>query len=448
VAGIAGIAVAGAEARVGRMLDTMSHRGPAGRAVADRQGATLGVVWTDLQKNAGTRLRKDQVAADDSSNSRFARAEVQNGRLSLVRDPLGVAPLYYGTTGDGHICFASEVKAVLVETRQVQEFPPGHRLVEGRFERLAAPPAATPLAEPPEPVARRLRERLEQSVARRIAGGSAGSWLSGGLDSSTMAALARPHLSRLPTFAAGLAGAPDLEYARAVADYLGAEHHEVLVNLDDLLAALSDVIYHLESFDALLVRSSLVNYLASQRAGDFVPAALSGEAGDELFAGYHYLRQLALDDLPDELADITGRLHNTALQRVDRSASAHGTVALVGFTDPDLVAYAQRIPAGYKMHDGVEKWILRRAMDGALPARVLERPKAKFWSGAGVGDLLADYADEHISDADFERQRRLPNGWVLHTKEELMYHRVFQEHFGTLEDLSWMGRTKGAPVAA
>ena len=92
----------------------------------------------------------------------------------------------------------------------------------------------------------------------------------------------------------------------------------------------------------------------------------------------------------------------------------------------------------------VEKWILRRALIDALPANVLWRRKAKFWQGAGVEDLLAQYAEEQITDGDFQRERTLLNGWTLNSKE-LMVYRIFKEHFGELRDLSWMGRTKGAP---
>jgi len=276
-------------------------------------------------------------------------------------------------------------------------------------------------------------------------GGIVGSWLSGGLDSSTMAALARPFVSNLHTFAAGFPDAPDVEHAREVADFIKSDHHEVVVSFKDLLDTLPDVIYHLESFDALLVRSSITNYLVAKRASEYVDAVFSGEGGDELFAGYEYLRNVNLNDLADELIDITARLHNTALQRVDRSASAHGTVAHVGFLDPDVVDYALRIPVKFKLRDDVEKWILRRAMDGELPKRVLNRKKSKFWEGAGVGELIFEYADDKISDKEFTQERTLPNEWMINTKEELMYYRIFKEHFGELEDLSWMGRTKGAP---
>jgi asparagine synthase (glutamine-hydrolysing) len=219
----------------------------------------------------------------------------------------------------------------------------------------------------------------------------------------------------------------------------------VIVKLEDMLAVLPKVIEHLESFDALLVRSSITNYLVAKRASDFVPEVFSGEAGDELFAGYAYLKALDPSLLAGELIDITARLHNTAFQRVDRSASAHGTIPHVAFADPDVVDYALQIPAEYKLRLGTEKWILRRAMDGALPKRVLDRTKAKFWEGAGVAELLAERADKTITAEDFRKQRTLPNGLSLRTKEELLYYRIFEDVLGDFEDLAWMGRTKGAP---
>lgn len=77
---------------------------------------------------------------------------------------------------------------------------------------------------------------------------------------------------------------------------------------------------------------------------------------------------------------------------------------------------------------------------------MLWRPKAKFWQGASVQELLADLAESTISDADFQREGVLPNGWKLNSKEELMYYRIFKDHFGELAQLDWLGRTKGAPM--
>jgi len=443
MSGIAGIFAPGRREQVRRMLDRIAHRGRAGNDILDEPGATLGAAWPKPQSDS---LGSSPLCVqDDVDEGHFARAQIVDGHPMLERDPIGVAPLYYGRTEDGVLCFASEVKAMLPVANDVKELPPGHRYDGNRLECCFSLQQQPPAGDSPETIAKELRRRLADSVEKCITEAETGAWLSGGLDSSAIAALARPHFGVFHTFAAGLSGAPDMVYARAVADSIGSEHHEIRLSFARLLELLPEVIFHLESFDALLVRSSILNYAASQTASEYVAAVFSGEGSDELFAGYEYLKSVDPPVLGDELLDITSRLHNTALQRVDRCASAHGNVAHVSFLDPQVVDYALRIPADLKLHDGIEKWVLRRSMEGLLPDCVLHRRKAKFWEGGGLGDFLAHYADEHVSDEEFGRERSLSNGWTLNTKEELMYYRVFKETFGTLADLSWMGRTKGAP---
>jgi asparagine synthase (glutamine-hydrolysing) len=459
MAGIAGIDRAGKRDLIARMLGKMAHRGRGESKFIEGDSATLGAVWPGVQAQSTSSVLRERAVWDARhppmpgplarEREPFALAAAMPYGLFLARSPLGVRPLYYGQADDGALCFASEVKALLEATRDVHEFPPGFWYSSQAglqaFYKLE-PQLALDLD--PDVIASGLRFGFEQAVRRRVDRDVMGCWLSGGLDSSVMAALARPCVQKLYTFAGGMSGAPDLGFARQVADFLGTEHHEIVFTLDELLTALPMVIYHLESFDALLVRSTIVNYLVSQRAANYVEAVLSGEGGDELFAGYHYLKELEPGQLAHELMDIVQRLHNTALQRVDRSASAHGLVAHVPFLDLDVVEYAQTIPPQFKLWrngEMIEKWIVRQAMVGALPEEVLWRSKAKFWKGAGVGDLLAHYADERIGDAEFDRERTLPNGWTINTREELIYYRIFREHFGDARDLSWMGRTKGAP---
>lgn len=446
MSGIAGIALPGKRSLVEQMLDKITHRGRAGREIMENGSATLGLVYSEIQTSSIPRMREEYTVEDEAESGHSASARVEDGNVILIRDQLGVAPLYYGFDQDEILCFASEVKALLGHCSGIRAVPAGCKFIGESLEPYFRLEKQVPVDESPERIAKELRQRLIASVEKRInMGGIVGSWLSGGLDSSTMAALARPFLSNLPTFASGLRGAPDLEYAREVADFIKAEHHEVIVSFNDLITALPDVIYHLESFDALLVRSSIANYLVAKRASEYVNSVFSGEGGDELFAGYIYLKSIDKGKLADELIDISNRLQNTALQRVDRSASAFGIVAHVVFLDPDVVDYALRIPVDLKLRDGVEKWILRRTMDGKLPDRVLNRSKVKFWDGAGVGELISDFADKKITDSDFSHERTLPNGWVINTKEELMYYRIFKERLGELEDLSWVGRTKNAP---
>ncbi len=445
MSGIAGVFAPGARSVVDLMLDKITHRGPGGRKILETSEATLGIVWTKPQEKSAMMLEQEQILRDVAGNEHVAEAKMSGGTPLLMRDSLGVAPLYYGTNSAHILGFASEVKALAEFTRWVKELPPGCRFDGKRLEFYFTLQELPPLSEPVERIIEELQRRLTVSIEKRMGPEVIGSWLSGGLDSSTLAALVRPHVRTLHTFAAGLTNAPDLEYAREVAAFINAQHHEVILSVELMLKILPKVIYHLESFDALLVRSSITNYMAAKAASEYVAEVFSGEGGDELFGGYEYLKRLEPAKLPAELIDITNRLHNTALQRVDRSAAAHGTVAHVAFLDPELVDYAHRIPAKYKIHDGVEKWILRQALAGKLPERVLNRTKAKFWEGAGVQDHLAQYAEKNISTADFNSERQLANGWILDSKEELMYYRIFKEHFGNLEDFSWMGRTKKSP---
>jgi len=341
-------------------------------------------------------------------------------------------------------------------TEDVREFPPGtwYTASEG-FHRYATVESGRLPEGDPDRIALELRHRLDQAVARCVVADEMGTWLSGGVDSSVIATVAWPRVRTLHSFVSGVKGAPDLAYGEQMATFLGTVHHSLLVTREDLAAALPEVIYHLESFDALLVRSSVVNYLTAQLASDYVSAVLSGEGGDELLVGYDYIKQVPPSAIPAEVEDIVMRLHNTALQRVDRCAYAHGLVPHIPFADMDVVRYALRIPAEHKIHrrggTAIEKWILRRAFQGLLPDAVLWRPKAKFWQGAGVETLLAEHAEAFVTDADFRRERVLPNGWQLHSKEELVYYRFFREHFGEISNLDWMGRTKrvsGSPVTA
>jgi len=481
MAGIAGMEGPGARTLVEAMLDAVAHRGPDGRSVHEGRGFTFGmaalsaglkaaaeplsrngrtVVWDgeffnfqELQSAAGVEAVSDEdlilrlYAGEGAGflgrlNGPFALAIRDGNRTVLARDPLGQAPLYWGHR-DGRLCFASEMKALQKATADINAFPPGC-VFDGEIRRIEIETADPDVPEDPESIAAGLLERLERAVARRAAGDHPlGSWLSGGLDSAALAALAAGYRSPLLTFSAGMAGAPDLRFARLTAEHLGTKHREVLYGVDDMLKVLPRVIYYLESFDAPLVRSSVANFLVAELASKHVRIVLSGEGGDELFAGYSYLKSLSGEEMPGALSEAQAALANTALQRVDRMAAAHGTRARTCYLDPNVAAYANAVPAKWKIHgEGrVEKWILRQALEGRLPDEVRMRPKEKFWSGSGIEGKLAEVAESRIGDDAFAVEKEIAPGLLLTSKEDLFYYRIFRGFFPSPKAVQALGVT-------
>ncbi len=375
----------------------------------------------------------------------FAYAVLKDDQLTLARDPLGIKPLYVGRR-NWSIAFASEMKALLKTCDAIWEFPPGHIYIsrKGMRRYYDLNPGPPDIADLHTGMAE-IREGLEEAVFKRLmADVPVGVFLSGGLDSSLISALARPYKDPLDSFSVGTVDSPDRAFARQVAEFLGTRHHEYIYTLKEALRALPEVIYYLESFDAALVRSAIPNFFLTRLASQHVKVALSGEGADELFAGYDYLKKIPPEDLHDELLRITRELHNTNLQRCDRMSMAHGLEVRVPFLDVQVVDCAFRIPVHLKirMPHQTEKWILRKVAEEVLPEEIVWRKKAKFAIGCGLGDRLARFADGEISDRAFAREREIADGVFLRSKEELLYYRIFREFYPPERVLPLIGRSQ------
>ncbi len=382
----------------------------------------------------------------------------QDGRFVAARDPVGIKPLYWANEA-GCFRFASEMCAFDPGwQRRVEVFPPGCYWTpdEGlvRFASAVPEAAVGVFNEPaaadapvPDEVLVRVREVLVQAVESQMMGDvPVGVFLSGGLDSSIVAAIAQRYLERrglrLKTFAVGLAGSNDLDAARRVAHHLGAEHHEHVYTADEVAEVVPDVVRTIEAFDPSLVRSAVPNYLLSRFTAQHVKVVLTGEGADELFAGYDYLRRFDdADDLHDELVRIVEGLHNLNLQRCDRVTMAFGLEARVPFLDRDVISLGLSIPAAWKIAGpGVpEKLALRAAFDGWLPHDILYRDKEEFGDGSGAASVLTPYFDDEISVTSFaEGREEAPIG--LRSKEELAYFQIFQEHLPGVRPEQTLGR--------
>ena len=373
--------------------------------------------------------------------------------LLVARDPLGIKPLYIGRKS-GSTYIASELKA-MPPVDVVEALPAGHAQVnDGPAWRYAPPfPPESPLRAPSRKEALEgIRRRLERAVVKRLMSDvPVGVLLSGGLDSSVVAALMRPYAITLHSFTAGMADAPDLQVAREVAKSLGTEHHELVYTEEDVRRALPEVIRQLESFDAPLVRSAIPMYFICKVAAEHVKVALSGEGADELFAGYEYLsRYKRQEDLKKELAGITARLQDTNLQRADRMSMAHGLEVRVPFLDMGMVRYANRLPVELiePREDRAGKSILREACRGLLPDPIINRKKLKFSEGAGSSELVARIARDTIHEQEFEREKEVADGIVLRSREELYYFRIWRDMMPSFISPGLVGRTRDPSAAA
>ncbi len=370
-----------------------------------------------------------------------------DGFFLAARDRLGVKPMYWARRGDV-TAFASELQAFETEWRpMVEEFPPGHlwtpadgmvrygeimeetREYTGRDEATDAIRAA---------LVRGVRRRMMSDVP-------VGVFLSGGLDSSLVAAiLARETEPGQPvhSFAAGTAESSDLVAARIVAEHLCLDHHERIYTADEVVDVLPTVVASIESFEPSLVRSAVPNYLLSELAAQHVKVVLTGEGADELFAGYDHLRDITdSDDLRLELIRSVEGLHNLNLQRCDRVTMAHGLEARVPFLDLDLIAVAQRVPIEWKLpgEQGQEKAILREAFTGWIPDEILWRRKEQFGDGSGTADVMAERAADLAPDDDWE-QARVPGLPPARSREELGYQRMFAERLAGIRSGRVLGR--------
>lgn len=390
---------------------------------------------------------------DMSGMYAFAVAR-SDGTLVLGRDPLGVKPLYWARH-HGRLLVASELGAFPEQARAaVEEFPPGHywsthdglvSYVDLRANPLGNDEPREPMFTDREDAKTAIREALIAAVkVRMMADVPVGVFLSGGLDSSIVAAIvARENRSGVPiqSFAAGVSGSSDVAAARTVAHYLGLKHHERIYTDDDVIEALPAVVRSTESYEPSLVRSAVPNYLLAQMTAQHVKVVLTGEGADELFAGYHHLRELNSEELHQALIDGVQTLHHLNLQRCDRVTMAHGLEARVPFLAREMLDVAGRVPIEWKLlgADGQEKALLREAFEAWLPHEILWRRKEQFGDGSGTADVMTRRAEQFVPDRDWENVRieGLPSA---RSREELGYQRIFDERLGGIRAERVLGR--------
>lgn len=384
----------------------------------------------------------------------FALFDKKRNAFLIARDHMGIIPLYMGWDQEGNFYVASELKALEGVCNSIKEFPPGHFLYSPQgmepqrwYSRdwMSYEAVKDNVSD-----IRLLRSSLEAAVHRQLMSDVPyGVLLSGGLDSSVIAAITRRFAPKriesgdtqmawypqLHSFAVGLNGSPDLIAARKVADHIDSVHHEINFTVQEGLDAIRDVIYHLETYDVTTVRASTPMYLLARVIKSMgIKMVLSGEGSDEIFGGYLYFHKAPdARAFHEETVRKLGKLHLYDCLRANKSLAAWGIEGRVPFLDKEFMDVAMRLNPKDKMtgEGKMEKWMLRKAFEDLLPHEIVWRQKEQFSDGVGYNwidtlkaNAMAAVSDEQLANAKYRFAVNPPI-----SKEEYFYRSIFAEHF-------------------
>jgi asparagine synthase (glutamine-hydrolysing) len=336
----------------------------------------------------------------------FIAVNTESGEVLVARDPYGVRPLFQVNVG-AKAAWASELKGLpalpalpaLPELptppTNLAPFPPGtwRIFTSDGIQYKEEKYHTIPWIKQPHANMTNLRTALEAAVEKRLLSERpVGALLSGGLDSSLVAAIAARKLAergqKLHTFSIGMSGSTDLGYARMVAEWIGSEHHEILCSKDDFLGAVSTVVGTIESYDITTVRASVGNWLVGKwiRENTDIKVVLNGDGSDEVGGGYLYFYKAPNDAAFEaESERLLKDIHIYDVLRSDRCISAHGLEPRTPFLDKQFVAVWRGLPTEWRRPSAarMEKWVLREAFNGTglLPDAVLWRKKEAFSDG-------------------------------------------------------------------
>jgi asparagine synthase (glutamine-hydrolysing) len=406
-------------------------------------------------------------------------ADSASNHVYVARDPYGVRPLFVGykfgeaeetanpdktyiQDGSGTLIpivslyFASEMKALLL-CDHIEVFPPGHcaaynmkTLARTGFEPFHIVPwLKNPLLSIEEEATKSLRYALEKAVEKRLmTDRPIAALLSGGLDSSLVAALVQSSLKKagkpsLKTFSIGFENSEDLRCAKIVADYIGSDHTEVVMTPDDFFDAIPDVIKDIESYDITTVRASVGNWLISKVISETTDCKVvfNGDGSDEVFGGYKYFYNSPSEEAFEaESARLLKDIHYFDVLRSDRCISSHGLEARTPFLDKEFVSVGRSIATALRLPTAaiLEKSILRKSFIGLLPDSILWRKKEAFSDGVSGKDkawyeICKEKAEKIVEDTMPWQARALLQKYTHlppKTAEAYYYRWLFEKNYG------------------
>lgn len=258
--------------------------------------------------------------------------------------------------------------------------------------------------------------------------------LSGGLETSILAYLAsRRGKPSCYTVALEGAPAPDVPYALRIAELFQLPHKVHTFGFKELEEALREVVKVMRSFDPMEIRNSASIYIALRVAKTGgMKRVMTGDAGDELFAGYNFFFDKDKPHLDEALNKMWENMTFSSIPL----AQSLGMEARLPFMDGAFKSFAMALDSSLKVRQVGDKvwgkWILRRAFEPFLPKEAIWRVKTPIEYGSGTTTLPA-YFSSQIPDSYFEGKKRLyisTDGVALRDKEQLHYYEIYRSLFG------------------
>lgn len=387
----------------------------------------------------------------------FAFIIVDGENICAGRDPIGIRPLFWSLE-DEKIGFCSEAKG-LSDKMRMQPFPPGSYWKSNwvnstpksffkidDWKDISPNPFLSIVKE--SEMNRAIVDTFTRAVKKRmLSDRPIGCLLSGGLDSSLVAAILQKEMKgkKLNTYSIGFKGSPDLEAARKVADHIRSNHHEVILRWKEIEEKLPEIIMKLETYDTTTIRASIGMYFISkyikEKTDDVV--IFSGEGADELAQGYLYFHRQPSNTMGHlESMRLMNNLYMYDVLRADRTTAAHGLEVRVPFLDKQFMKLIVTLPYNRVCpHKQIEKYLIRSAFakTGLLPDEILWRKKEAFSDGVSSQqknwlDKIKKMAKLYVSDEDMENVGKVISHCVPRTKEEYFYRKIFDTFYKNAED--------------
>jgi len=396
-----------------------------------------------------------------------------NYTLWTGRDRFGIRPLFYSKLDDNTIVFGSEVKSLvnILENNKVEVHDPrswmcwtgtgnstGNSRLVSQYKLYYAV-GNLPVVLKPDltDVYRMIRTRLTEAVKIRLESDrEVGCLLSGGLDSSLVAAIAAKELAftgkKLRTFSIGMENSPDTYFAKIVANHIGSIHTNIEIPEEEWVNAIPEIVRISETFDITTIRATTGQYLVSKwiSSNTNIKVLLIGDGSDEATGGYLYFHKAPnRHDFHFECIRLLHYIHYFDVLRADRGVASNGLEARVPYLDHNFINFYFQIdlelktPKPHCLSNGktivFEKYLLRKAWDKTdlLPECVLWRKKEAFSDGVSSSSKSwyqiiqeqanVKYTNEELSTAQ-EHYKSVGSIEPI-TKEALWYHQLFDSYY-------------------